>query len=427
MSRRINVAAVTTQLMTIALALVASSSTAFAQNMDCTLIVPQSPLSEAGLATPYRLKATTVANGGNPANGPCNEEDFNSSAFVQGVIINKDTGEVTIYNPLVVTDGVGAAIQPTRPDLPDNRVVAIWFGFNGNNLFLESADEAEDLVADHHCVQHLGQNAHCNAVAFFEEAHDQIAMGNLIVPPLGTGLDGLPCPTTRSFSIADQDQSDNVATQYIFVTAGPNAGKTAQNTAANRAALGVHTPPLPTDPAAVKGNPSDERLLEHFIDPALGCTPWQQPNIADAGALASALPLNELMAEFRQTSPIALVPLGDPFTFEPPITGTPNLAQVNRYRAMVDQRAAATDAEASTTTYCTHQNAIARQKIALDRPFLENKPPAVATLATNLFTFMCGRYVGTYQILGCEALIHQPVNVDITMDAQGRTNSCVIH
>jgi hypothetical protein len=425
MSCRINFAPLTRQLVnislavvTMSLALVAFSSTAFAQNMDCTLIVPQSPLSEAGLATPYRLKATTVANGGNPANGPCDEENFNSSAFVQGVIINKDTGAVTIYNPLVVTDGVGAAIHPTRPDLPDNRVVAIWFGFNGNNLFLESEDETEDL-ADHHCVQHLGQNAHCNAVAFFEEAHDQIAMGNLIVPPLGIGHDGLPCPTTRSFSIADQDQSDNVATQYLFVLSGPEAGKTAQNTAANRAALGAT--------AVVKGNPSDERLLEHFIDFALGCTPWQAPNIADAGALASSLPLNELMAEFRQTSPIALVPLGDPFTFEPPITGTPNLAQVNRYRAMVDQPAAATPADASTTTYCIHQNDIARQKIALDRQFLENKPPAVATLATNLFTFMCGRYVATYQILGCEALIHQPVNVDITMDAQGRTNSCVIH
>ena len=121
MSCRINFAPLTRQLVnislavvTMSLALVAFSSTAFAQNMDCTLMVPQSPLSEAGLATPYRLKATTVANGGNPANGPCNEETFNSSAFVHGVIINKDTGEVTIYNPLVVIDGVGAAIHPTK-------------------------------------------------------------------------------------------------------------------------------------------------------------------------------------------------------------------------------------------------------------------------------------------------------------------------
>src|SRR5215468_4689996 len=36
-------------------------------NTNCTLIVPEDPLSAAGLATPYHLTAT------DPAMGPCNE------------------------------------------------------------------------------------------------------------------------------------------------------------------------------------------------------------------------------------------------------------------------------------------------------------------------------------------------------------------
>src|SRR5215472_13098406 len=79
-------------LLIIAAVLLATPVTAFAQaadNLDCTLIVPADPLTPTGLATPYQFKAT------NPANGPCDELNKNQSAFVQGAIINIDTGQIS--------------------------------------------------------------------------------------------------------------------------------------------------------------------------------------------------------------------------------------------------------------------------------------------------------------------------------------------
>ena len=76
----------------IGLALIAAPVTAFAQNMDCTLIVPANPLTAAGLATPYQLVAT------NPANGPCRETDANQSAFVQAAVIDLNIGQFDLQS-----------------------------------------------------------------------------------------------------------------------------------------------------------------------------------------------------------------------------------------------------------------------------------------------------------------------------------------
>ena len=83
--------------------------------------------------------------------------------------------------------------------------------------------------------------------------HQAIQAGKLVPPSLGTGQDHLPCPTTRDFSIVDQDQSDNVTTTYRIT----DSGQVAQNNQAN-VALG----------GQVQKNGSDERLLT-LVDSAL--------------------------------------------------------------------------------------------------------------------------------------------------------------
>ena len=100
-------------------------SHAAAVNGDCTLLVPPKPLSTQGLATPYQLVAT------NPENGPCNESNKAQAAFVQGAVINPATGQVSIYNPLVIDQGTQPAAAPVVPQLPANGVVALWFEFPG--------------------------------------------------------------------------------------------------------------------------------------------------------------------------------------------------------------------------------------------------------------------------------------------------------
>ena len=112
------------------------SSHAAAVNGDCTLIVPSKPLSAQGLATPYQLVAT------DPANGPCNESNKAQAAFVQGAVIDPATGQISIYNPLVIDQGTQPAAAPVVPQLPAKGIVALWFGSNGNTPTRSSYNKA---------------------------------------------------------------------------------------------------------------------------------------------------------------------------------------------------------------------------------------------------------------------------------------------
>jgi hypothetical protein len=83
--------------------------TSLAKNLNCALYVPKNPLTAAGLATPYRLTAL------DPSHGYCNQSDPDQSAFVHSTILNTDTGELFVYNPLVIDDGSSPAVTPVVP------------------------------------------------------------------------------------------------------------------------------------------------------------------------------------------------------------------------------------------------------------------------------------------------------------------------
>ncbi|HEU5229605.1 MAG TPA: hypothetical protein VFU49_17440, partial [Ktedonobacteraceae bacterium] len=349
-------------------------------NMNCTLIVPNNPLTAAGLATPYLLKAT------NPAQGPCIETNPMQSAFVQAAVVNPKTGFLAVYNPLVITLGTHPAIKPVVPTIPAGSVVGIWFGFNGAVLTLQGA-QANTLTANH-CVNGLpdspfGQFAYCNAVNFFAAANQAINAGKIAPPALGHDKKGLICPTTRSFFIVDQDPSDNVTTAYLIA---PN-GQLAQNTTANRQRLLN---------ATVLTNPSDNALLI-TVDATLGCTPWMQPDLANPGHSTTALPLNELQAAAHQPPPVALVPADDPMALVAKNnTFVPNLTKLNLYRVGVDQPKAQTLQDASTRTFCMNLMQIAPPRLAIDAPLLGRGATPSAAVANTLFTFMAQRYITTF-------------------------------
>ncbi len=95
--------------------------------------------------------------------------------------------------------------------------------------------------------------------------------GRLKVPALGRSpKTGQACPSTRSFDLVDQDPSDNVTSTYLLT----GNGQTAQDNAANEAALGG---------AKRINNGSDNLLLDAFVDPTLGCTPFEAPDLSTGG------------------------------------------------------------------------------------------------------------------------------------------------
>ena len=191
-------------------------------------------------------------------------------------------------------------------------------------------------------------------------------------PALGTAKDGQACPSVRDFSVVDQDQSDNVTTRYIIA----GNGQIAQMTNANMAQL-PNALPLT--------NGSDNGLLDAFIDPALGCTPWMAPNLADAGQMVTALPLNKLQAAAHQAAPIALVPANDPMVLK-----NDNIAinKLNAYRMGVDQPQVFSKNQVSPTPYCQKLVDIGAARIAKDASITGPLTSPALAVGTNLLTFL---------------------------------------
>ena len=87
--------------------------------MSCDIIVPANPLTAAGLATPYQLTGT---DGASPEQSGCTMANFaNLGAFVQATILDPATGQLSVYEPLVITKGTQPAAAPVVPGSPAER------------------------------------------------------------------------------------------------------------------------------------------------------------------------------------------------------------------------------------------------------------------------------------------------------------------
>jgi hypothetical protein len=260
----------------------------------------------------------------------------------------------------------------------------------------------------------FGQFSYCNAPAFFQAANAAIRAGKLTVPGVGRGTDGMVCPTTRDFSIVDQDQSDNVTTSYL-VTAD---GRTAQDTPANANQL---------QGQQVAKNGSDERLLT-LVDAALGCTPWKAPDLASPNQvqMLPALPLNELQAAANQSAPVAFVPGRDPMVLA---NNHLSLDKINAYRAGVDQPMAQSLGAASTKQYCQNLMNIAPSRLQTDSRLTSLAAPADPAVGSNLFTFLAARFVTSFEAngLNCAKLLDVADPVTVQTDNNGVAISAAIN
>jgi hypothetical protein len=363
-----------------------------ATSLNCTITVPDNPLSARGLATPWQL-----GDGCSMANAA------SEGAFVEATILAPN-GTIQVYSPLVVTAGTTPAAAAAPPKIARGSVVIIDLGFNGNNLVLQGRGARQGNCVDALGQSLIGQVSACNAVSFYRAADAQIAAGRLTVPPLGTAADGQACQTTRNFALVDQDQSDNVISTYLINA----SGQTAQDTAANANGLAG---------ASTIGNGSDNRLLSDFVDAANGCTTFTAPDTTDAAGQAGSQALNELSARVDQRSPIAVVPPNDEMTL---VNGGYSIAKTNVFRSLVDQPLLAGNVSAATVAadYCQNLVNVAPARDQLDMTRDLNFASPVPATGSNLATFLGARLAASFGILNCAQFgLSDPVSA--TADGNG--------
>jgi hypothetical protein len=367
-----------------------------ATSMNCTLTVPDNPLSANGLATPYQL-----------GDGCTMADAVDEGAFVEATILAPN-GSVQIYDPLVITAGTTPAVAPVAPNIPRGSAVIIDVGSNGTNLVLEGRGARQGNCVDALGQSVIGQVSACNAVSFYRVADAEIAAGTLKVPPIGTSSDGQPCQTVRDFALVDQDQSDNVISMYLI-----NAnGQTAQDTKANVNSVTGATP---------IGNGSDDRLLSDFVDPANGCNAFSANNSTDAAGASGSQALNELSARVNQTGTIAVVPPNDEMTL---VNGAYSIAKTNVYRSLVDQPMLVGRVNATTVAadYCQNLVNIAPARDQLDMTSDLGFASPVPSTGDNLATFLGARLAASFGVLDCAKFgLADPVNA--TTDADGVATS----
>jgi hypothetical protein len=346
-----------------------------AASMNCTLTVPNNPLSARGLATPWQL------------GDGCSEANTGTEgAFVEATILSPN-GQLQVYNPLVITAGTTPAAAPAVPTIARGSQVIIDVGFNGTNLVLQGRGARQGRCVDALGQSVIGQVSACNAVGFYRLANFEIVTGRLQVPARGNANDGQPCLTVRDFAVIDQDQSDNVITSYLI-----NAnGQTAQNNAANAAAVAG---------AQTIVNGSDDKLLAAFLDPATGCTPFTAPDMTDPAGNSASQALNELSAMVNQQGTIAVVPPNDEMTL---VGGAFSIAKTNVYRSLVDQPLlpANTNATQVAAAYCQNMTNIAPARNQLNMTREAGFGSPVAAVGSNLATFLGNRLAMSFANLGC--------------------------
>jgi hypothetical protein len=353
---------------------------------------------------------------------PCSQTVSTQRTFAEAAVFDPATGQISIYHPLIIDAGKTPQIAPVVPNLPAGAIVGLWFGFNGATLQLLDTTGGDTNTSPKlkaiGCVNGLpgvkgdvfGQVSWCNTVPFFNAADASIAAGKTVIPPLGTDKNGQTCPSSRSFTIVDACPSYNLPTQYLLL----GDGTTVQDTAANRAAQAG---------ATVIDNASDEALIGLIVDPVIGCKVFQAPSLDDPGAMVGSLVTQELQARQFQQAPIANVPMNDPDCLLT-ANGALSVDKTNAYRLGVNQPTVAQD-PGTLSTYCNNMISIAPPFLKQNQATFTGTASPAAGVGSNLFTFLCNRYLMSLMMLTCPPNPNQPITCQL--DGNGAATSCTIN
>jgi hypothetical protein len=313
------------------------------------------------------------------------------------------------------------------PTLPRGAVVTIDFGFNGTDLYQVGA--TANALRNGNCVNGtsgsiFGQVSFCNGINFFNAAFRDESEGKLVVPSEGTSSkivasagtlgSGQNCPETRNFDMVDQDPSDNVTTFYLL---NPATGQTAQDTTSNAANIPDST---------MLANGSDNTLLDAFMDPLLGCTPFQAPDLGNNNTLTSSQAMDELLSAAHQPTVAALVPENDEMVLNN--SGQFDAAKTNLYREEIGQAAisAKNNKSSSPAMFCQNMVDIQTPFLAANQALLSTGSSPVPSVGDNLYTFMANRLGMSFDNLSCGTFgLTNPVTV--TLDGSGAATAATLN
>jgi hypothetical protein len=137
---------------------------------------------------------------------------------------------------------------------------------------------------------------------------------------------------------------------------------------------------------------------------------------AAAGKSGSQI-TDELLAAADQTAPVALVPLNDPMT---QLNGAQSMFKTNVFRLGVGQPMVGPRQRADTpANYCKNMMRAGMARAAQAEKQFSAFTTPVPDVGNNLFTFLAARLAGSWDNLGCGALLNAPDPVNLTLDANG--------
>jgi hypothetical protein len=387
-----------------------------AASVSCDIIVPANPLTARGLATPYQLTGT---DGASPSASGCRMGDSGAEAFVQATILDPATGALSVYDPLVVTRGTRPAVVPAVPGIPADAVVTIDFGFNGKDLYQVGATPG--TLAGANCVSGeagsaFGPVSFCNGTGFFGAVRAAERNGRLKVPSPGTSGKitpsggalgtGRACPVTSDFEVADPDSGDGVTADYLL---NPITGQTAQDTTSNAGNM--------AGPALLHGRGAST-LVDRFLDPVLGCVPYQVPDLANNDQLTTSWATDEIVSGAYEPGNAALMPENAPLVAGP--GGGLDAAKTDAFRAELGEApvGARGGAASGPQVYCRDLVGIQTPFLAANRALLAAGQSPLTTVGDNLLTFMATELSTSFTSLGCRDFgLADPVT--ITRDSAG--------
>ncbi|MGH3420155.1 MAG: hypothetical protein ACRDOD_11290, partial [Streptosporangiaceae bacterium] len=201
---------------------------------------------------------------------------------------------------------------------------------------------------------------------------------------------------------------------YLFNQA---TGQTAQDTTANAGSIAG---------ATTLANGSDNALLDLFMDPVLGCTPFEVPDLANNDQPTSSQALDELLAEKNEPAIPALVPENDEMVLNG--QGQFDVGKADLYREELGQTTinAQNNRSDSPAMFCQNMLTIQTPFLAANQSRLAVGESPVTAVGDNLLTFLANRLNMSFTNLGCQNFgLTNPVTV--VLDGNGAAMSATFN